>query len=233
MPMHWPAAEILNTSTGILLFFDAAGVWLLVRPSDLVNLWTAGRSPASDVDRFFARLAGLSMLWGQVMHWVGQAKNTYAAPIMHWLSVTFLVGAVAFLGYHFVGLFKSKPDRPTRVDQAKRRFLLPESEEESRVRYGAAWKKYRRLRVLFPLAFLGWLPFGAVVGAVFGFFHWNFDVAMIIILAWVPLISIFGWQWAYWQCPRCGYAFKGIYDPFFPKRCHYCDLPVWAESPDQ
>ncbi len=152
---------------------------------------------------------------------------------MHLLSIIFWVGAVVFLGYQLIRLFKSKPDRRMQVDEGRRRFLLPESEEESRVRYRAAWQKYRRLRVLFPLAFLGWLPFGVAVFLVFGLFHWNPYIATIIVLAWIPFISIFGWQWAYWQCPRCGYAFKGIYDPFFPKRCYYCDLPMWAESPGQ
>lgn len=224
--------EILNFSTWILILFDFLGVWLLVRPSDLVNLWSAHRVPASYWDRFTARLVGVIMLSGQVANLVSRAKNTEAEPIMHWLSIIFWVAAVAFLGYHFVRLFGSKPDRRRQVDEAKRRFLLPESEEESRVRYKTAWQKYRRLRVLFPLAFLGWLPFGYVGSAVFRFFRWNTDIVMILLLAWIPFISIFGWQWAFWQCPRCRYAFKGIYDPFFPKRCHYCDLPMWAESPD-
>jgi len=225
--------EILNTSTWILIFFDAAGLWLLVRPSDLVNLWTARRSPASDIDRFFVRLVGVMLLWAQATRWVSQAKNTHAEAIIRWFWIIFGVGAVAFIGYQFVGLFESKPDRHTQVAEAKRRYVLRESEEEARTRYRGAWRKYRRLRIAFPLVFLGWLPFGFVLGAVFRFFDWNQNIAGIIILAWIPFMSIFTWQWAFWQCPRCRYAFRGKYDLFYPKRCHYCELPMWAESPDQ
>jgi hypothetical protein len=123
------------------------------------------------------------------------------------------------------------------VEGPERRYLLPESEEEAKVRYRAAWQKYRRLRVLFPLAFLGWLPFGGVVGVILAAFDLSGNVWgivwTILVLAWIPLIPIFGWQWAFWKCPRCGFAFKGPLDSFFPKRCQYCDLPMWAESPDE
>jgi rubrerythrin len=177
------------------------------------------------------------MLWAQVTHWVGQAKNTNAERLMRSFSIIFGVGALVFLGYHFVRLFGSKPDRRTQVDEAKRHFLLPESEEEARARYRAAWQKYRRLRVLFPLAFLGWLPYAGVLGALFSFFHltgkvWG-AVWGALVMAWIPSVGIFGWQWAFWQCPRCGYAFKGLDDPFFPKRCRRCELPMWAESPNE
>jgi hypothetical protein len=86
------------------------------------------------------------------------------------------------------------------------------------------------LRIAFPLVFLGWLPFGYIVGAVFRFLNWNEFIAGIIILAWIPLILIVGWPWPFWKCPQCGSAFKGIYDPFFPKHCRHCGLPKWGES---
>lgn len=223
---------ILNTSTWILLFFDVLGVWLVARPSDLINLWTARRIPVSELNRFLLRLFGMFLLSMQVMHWELRAKSSNSGSMTRWFSIAFGVAAVAFLGYHFAGLFTSKLDQRTQVDKANRRYLLPESEGEAKVRYRAAWQKYRRLRVAFPVAFLGWLPFGYLLGAAFRFLNWNGYVAGIMILAWIPLIPIFGWQWSFWQCPRCGYAFKGPHQPFFPKRCHHCQLPIWAESPD-
>jgi hypothetical protein len=223
----------MGVGTWILILFDLVGVWLLVRPSDLMNLWTAGRAPASDLDRLIARLVGVIMLSAQITHWVGQAKGTNAQVTMHWLSIVMGVCAVVFLGYHFVTLLASKLNPQTQVGEAKRRSVLLESDEEARVRYKAAWQKYRRLRIAFPVLVLGWLPFGYVFFAVFRLFHWNLDVAMIIMLAWIPFMPILGWQWSFWKCPRCGYAFKGKYDPFFPKRCHYCNLPMWAEYSDQ
>jgi hypothetical protein len=86
---------------------------------------------------------------------------------------------------------------------------------KTKARYSAAWKRYRMLRVAFPLVFLGYLPFGYIGGAVFRFFGWNTDFLMMRMLAWVPLMSIFIWRWAFWQCPRRGYGFRGLTDPSF------------------
>ena len=225
--------DLKNFGTWVLFFFDVVGVWMIVRPSDPVNLWTAHRALASDFDRFISRLVGVITLSAQVTQWAAQAKNTHAEPITHWAWIVFEVCAVVFLAYHLLVLLTSKPNQRTPPDQAKRRLLLPESEEEAKARYSAAWRKYRRLRVAFPVMFLGWLPFGYVLGRVFVLFNWKEKIWVIIMLACVPFMSILGWQWSFWQCPRCGLAFKGIYNPFFPKRCHYCGLPMWAESPDQ
>ncbi len=139
------------------------------------------------------------------------------------------VSALVLLGY-LVGFFSSKFDLRPRVE---RRFLLPESEEEARARYRVAWRKYRRLRLEFPLSIPGWLVFAMLLGALFRFFGWNQKIAMVFILAYVPYMSLVGAQWNHWQCPRCGQAFKWGGDLFFPKNCHYCSLPMWAESPDE
>jgi len=139
---------------------------------------------------------------------------------------TFILGAsaIVFLGYHFV----------IRMEEAeRRRFLLPESEEEARARYRAAWRKYRRLRLEFPLLIPGWFVFSILLGGLFRLFGWNQKIAMVFILAYTPYMSVVAAQWNYWKCPRCGEEFKWSYDLFFPKHCHYCNLPMWAESPDE
>jgi hypothetical protein len=184
--------KIGNIWTWIFIWLDLFGVWLVVRPPDLVGPWKSYGVRFGDWDRFFARLVGVILLWVQITRWNTQAKNTNAEQTMHWFSVVSALCAVAFLGYHFVRLFTKEPGLRTQVEGPERRYLLPESEEEAKVRYRAAWQKYRRLRVLFPLAFLGWLPFGVAVFLAFGLFHWNPYIATIIVLAWVPFISIFG-----------------------------------------
>jgi len=134
------------------------------------------------------------------------------------------VGAMVSLGYYVV----------KRIEAAEsRRFLLPESEEEARARYKAAWRRYRRLRVEFPLLIPGWFVFSMLLGGIFRLFGWNQNVAMVFVVACIPYMSFVGFQWTFWQCPRCGKAFKGISYLFFPKHCHNCNLPMWAESPDE
>ena len=148
-------------------------------------------------------------------------------------KATIGVTVIVLLGY-LVGVLSSKFDLRPRIE---RRYLLPESEDEARARYRAAWQEYRKLRILFPVAFLGWLPFVIVLSAVFSFFHLSGNIAGVVwvtlALAWIPFMSISSWRWANWKCPRCGQAFKWSYDHFFPKHCHYCNLPMWAESPDE
>jgi hypothetical protein len=139
------------------------------------------------------------------------------------------VGALALLGY-LVAFLSSKFDLRPRV---KRRFLLPEAEEEARARYRAAWRKYRRLRLELPLSVPGWLVFAMLLSGLFRLFGWNEKIATVFILAYIPYTTFVFVRWNDWQCPRCGQPFKWGGDLFFPKHCHYCNLPMWAESPDE
>ena len=140
-----------------------------------------------------------------------------------WILILGL-SAIAFFGYHFV----------KRAEEAEsRRVLLPESKEEARVRYRAAWRRYRRLRIEFPLLIPGWFVFSLSLGGLFRLLGWNQDVVMVFSLAYILVYgSVVAIQWNYWKCPRCGKEFKSGYDLFFPKSCHNCGLTMWAESPD-
>ncbi len=132
--------------------------------------------------------------------------------------------AIGSLGYYIV----------KRIEAAEtRRLLLPEPKEEARARYRAAWRRYRRLRLEIPLLIPGWFVFGMLISGLFRLFGWNQDVAMVFILACMPYMSFVGCQWMWWQCPRCGKAFKGSTHSSFPKHCSHCDLPMWAESPEE
>ena len=147
---------------------------------------------------------------------------------MSWLLVILGGSALILLGY-LVGLFSSKFDLQPQVE---RRFLVPETEEEARTRYRAAWQKYRRVRLEFPLSIPGWLVFGMLLSGLFQLFGWNQKIAMVLTLTYIPYMSVVAGRWNYWQCPRCGQHFKWGGDLFFPKHCHYCNLPMWAESSD-
>lgn len=139
------------------------------------------------------------------------------------------VSALALFGY-LVSFFSSKFDLRPRVERS---FLLPELEDEARARYRAAWQKYRRLRLACHLSIPGWLVLAMLLSGVFRLFGWNQKIAMVSILAYIPYMSVVAAQWNYWRCPRCGQAFKWGGDLFFPKRCHYCNLSMWAESPGE
>jgi hypothetical protein len=55
-------------------------------------------------------------------------------------------------------------------------------------------------------------PLGTVQVTEFSLSQFPICSAMCVVAA----------RWNYWQCPRCGKAFKWGGDLFFPKNCHYC-----------
>ena len=215
----------------ILLLLDILGLWLLLAPDGLIDLLSARRVKLPKWHLFLNRVVGAIALWTQVDRWEYQAKNGGNPTVLHGLSYVTICGTVGYLGYQFVRLFTSDTQVELRAGEIKRWELPQETEEEARARYTDAWRRYRRLRVALPLTFLGGPPLVYALGAILRAFHWNENVASIIILAWVPLLPVLGWKWSFWQCPRCGQAFKSLYQPLFPKRCQNCELPMWAVDP--
>lgn len=217
---------------GLTILAGAIALWFIVHPRSIVNLWTARRMPASKWDVFFARLGGGIFIWIEVSAFINRVSSraTHATLAAFW-SVIGICGVV-FLGYQLATQTMSGRDQGVLFEEPTRSTSETATAEETRARYRASWRKYRRLRLEFPLSIPGWFVFSELLGGIFWFFRWNQKVAMVFILAYIPYMSVVGWQWAYWQCPRYRKSFKGKY-PFYPKHCYYCGLPKWAESPDE
>jgi hypothetical protein len=137
-----------------------------------------------------------------------------------WLLIILGVSALVLLGY-LVGPFGSKFDLRPAVE----RLLVPESEEEARARYSGAWKRYRTLRIAFPLVVLGCRPVVYIGGAVLRFFGWNANFLRMPAPVWMAMGVL--------EMPWLREAVQVDRDLFFPKHCHCCKLPMCAESPDE
>jgi hypothetical protein len=221
-----------RVSAGMMILASAFALWLVVHPRSLVDLCTARRMPASEWDIFFARLAGGVLIWLTVFLVIHRMSSVAARFTLVALWEVIGICGVVFLGYELASRRMSRRDQRVLSEEPALPTSETETPEETRARYRAAWRKYRRLRFEFPLLIPGWFAFGALLGGIFRLFRWNQHIAMVFIVAYVPFMSVVGWQWSFWQCPRCRKAFKGKY-PFYPKRCYYCGLPKWAESADE
>ena len=110
--------EVQNIWRWIFIPLDAMGVWLLARPGDLMNFWTARRAPASDLDRFFARVLGVIILWTQFAAWAAQANGSYAEPILRFFLIALGLGAKSFSGMTSLDF---SPRDPTDARKSKKR----------------------------------------------------------------------------------------------------------------
>lgn len=211
----------------LMILGSAFALWFLINPRSVVDLATGHRMSASGWDIFFGRLGGGIFLWIQALLLINTVNSSTRAALTALWDVVAIAG-IALLAYQLAQerLPRSNKRIATRSPSADEETLL-----EVRARYTAAWRKYRSLRLQMVLAFPGWFALFVSLGSLFRFFGRNEDVVSVIALAYLPYISIAGWRWMYWRCPRCHNAFRGWY-PFHPKRCYHCGLPKWAESSD-
>lgn len=125
----------------------------------------------------------------------------------------------------------------------KTRNIVIPPPQQSPAAYHTAWEEYRRLRVN---VWRSWFAAGIVF--VTGIFISRFGeglsksgqiagvaVAGMAILASLVMMYYAQWKLYHWRCPRCGCAFRGLLWPwpFLPKRCRYCELPRWQDTPSQ
>jgi endogenous inhibitor of DNA gyrase (YacG/DUF329 family) len=107
--------------------------------------------------------------------------------------------------------------------------------------YAAAWRDFRRRRMIFCAVFLGYMP-----GVLALFFVVGLPLASLtevksdyffyaIALCWMAALLVTSIRAAHFPCPGCGKRFFATWwsrNPF-ARKCLHCDLPKWATSDDQ
>jgi predicted membrane channel-forming protein YqfA (hemolysin III family) len=92
--------------------------------------------------------------------------------------------------------------------------------------YQQEWKRYRRLRTQFVLAWLGLFPVVAALLTVSSKKHIP-QLGHAVIIVWIVAFFLTGFRVYLWRCPRCGKQFGptvgGIF--FNVQQCAQCGLP--------
>src|ERR1017187_589313 len=91
--------------------------------------------------------------------------------------------------------------------------------------YQEHWHRYRRIRNMYFLLWLGYVPvtfvFGMVVSKVFGTYTPGFVFAGV----WIATLVIVGSRLSAWRCPRCGKWFSATWwhnKGFLARKCVHC-----------
>src|SRR5260221_5189707 len=104
--------------------------------------------------------------------------------------------------------------------------------------YSAAWRDYRRRRLIFWAVFLGYTPGGFVLFFVGGLpiaIHTGISPDYLfypIAGSWMLAFLIASWLVGLFCCPRCRKWFFATwwYRNPFARKCVHCGLPKWATS---
>lgn len=88
--------------------------------------------------------------------------------------------------------------------------------------YARAWRRYRIWARLRLLAFLGFIPFGALISGV--------TKSPILPGAWFLFIGVTVVGAGNFRCPRCNkrFFYTWVLRNPFAMHCLHCGLPKWA-----
>lgn len=97
--------------------------------------------------------------------------------------------------------------------------------------YVDAWDRYRMWARLRLVAFLGYLPFGVVVGTV-GKWIDLLPIAHLCIVGWFAFVAVTSVGSGFFRCPRCRKLFfcSVYWSNPVASRCLHCGLAKWATS---
>src|SRR3954463_747137 len=97
--------------------------------------------------------------------------------------------------------------------------------------YQDNWQRYKRVRNLFWVLFLGLFPALLMMLVALGT---SFESPGLVIAAvWFVLLLMVGNRVSRWRCPRCGKIFAGAWwynKGFAARNCEHCGLPKYAST---
>ncbi|HEV2314239.1 MAG TPA: hypothetical protein VGR94_02955 [Candidatus Acidoferrales bacterium] len=108
-------------------------------------------------------------------------------------------------------------------------------EPDRQARYDREWRRFRRLRAAFWILFAGLfliLFFGA---GIKNLLELSTDGSVELLLAYMAMVWVTGYNVSGFPCPRCGRVFAG--KRWFglvstAQRCNSCKLPLWGGCED-
>lgn len=104
-------------------------------------------------------------------------------------------------------------------------------EPDRQARYDREWRRFRRLLAAFWILFAGLFPILFFAIAVKSFLGLSAVGFAELLLAYMAMIWVTGYNASGFPCPRCGRVFAG--KRWFglvsmTRRCHFCKLPLWG-----
>lgn len=97
-----------------------------------------------------------------------------------------------------------------------------------------AWKDLKKRRMLFLLAWIGWIPIGGgiiYIGSRFIQKPYIDYLSFLLLFLWGFLFLIrFGLRLVTFRCPNCNERFGNTFTNLFRKECIYCKTDISKEK---
>jgi FtsH-binding integral membrane protein len=98
--------------------------------------------------------------------------------------------------------------------------------------YSANWQAYRRLRNVWWVLLLAWLPSTIVFALISNAVIRTPAPALVVAAVWLLTWMVVGALLQRWRCPRCGkwFSLTWFYGlGYFARKCVHCGLPKYAK----
>lgn len=104
-------------------------------------------------------------------------------------------------------------------------------EPNRQARYDCEWRRFRRLRAAFWLLLAGFVLILPFANAIRSFLHQGISGFFELLLAYVAMLWVSGYNVSHFPCSRCGRVFAhGHWFGVVPasQHCDFCKLPLWG-----
>ncbi|HVB36146.1 MAG TPA: hypothetical protein VND42_02815 [Candidatus Acidoferrales bacterium] len=108
-------------------------------------------------------------------------------------------------------------------------------EPDRQARYDREWRRFRRLRAAFWILFTGLFPILFFGLAVKSFLLLGPGESVELLLAYIAMLWVTGYNVSRFPCPRCGRVFareRHFRLVSTAERCNSCKLSLWGGCED-